>query len=116
MRRMEGIAMNLQFSATGLVLARGQVVRLEGATGTHIVNQGGVVWITQDGDPRDVVLHRGEAFRIDRGTPAIVQAFEPAVISIAEAETAPRRKLDAWAWLRRRDAAGADTLDGLAAA
>lgn len=108
--------MKMLFSATRLVLARGELMRLEGAQGTRILSQGGRVWITQDGDPRDVVLEPGEAFDLDRPTLAIVQAIEAATIAIAE----PRRSRPSWfdraarlapplAWIRPAPAAAAVT-------
>jgi hypothetical protein len=35
----------------------------------------GAVWITQDGDLRDIVLQSGEAFDFDRAGDALLSAF-----------------------------------------
>ncbi len=40
----------------------------------------GCIWITQDGDPRDIVLGTGESFRFDRPGVALVHAFVSSVI------------------------------------
>ena len=62
--------------------ARG--LNLDGAEGArHRSPTGGIVWVTQDGDLRDIVLQDGESFELDRATPAIVQAFERATVTIA---------------------------------
>jgi len=75
--------------APGIVLDRGRMLHLDQAEGTRVINQHGVLWITQDGDPRDVVLRAGESFDLDRGTPTIVQALETATVLILE-PMAPR--------------------------
>ena len=48
-------------------IATGQPMRIVDGTGTEICNVEGAVWITQAGDPRDIVLAAGERFRLDRG-------------------------------------------------
>ena len=92
--------MKIELSASGIVLAKGQFLNLSEAEGGRIVNEGGIVWITQDGDPRDIVLSKGESFVFDRGSRTIVQAFEPAVVTIADPTARPRRHAFA-AWVRR---------------
>lgn len=92
--------MKIEFSASGVVLAKGQLISLKGAEGVRIAARRGIVWITQDGDLRDVVLQQGESFVIERDTPAIVQAFEPALIDIADPARAVRRSGGA-DWMRK---------------
>ncbi len=66
----------------------------------RVASQSGTVWITQDGDPRDIVLAPGESVVLERSTPTIVQAFEPALITIAD--PAPlRRAPSAGGWFSR---------------
>ena len=86
--------------ADRIVLARGELLNLDGAEGARIVADHGTVWITQDGDLRDIVLQDGESFELDRATPAIVQAFERSTVTIAEPTHRPplRNLAD---WLRR---------------
>ena len=81
--------MNLSSTTSDIVLARGELLNLDGAEGARIVNRGGTVWITQDGDLRDIVLRDGDEFELDRSTPAIVQAFELAT-ALRSAEPATR--------------------------
>lgn len=42
----------------------------------------GCLWITQDGDPRDIILKRGESFTLDRPGVALLHAFEASVVSM----------------------------------
>ena len=60
-------------------LQRRQTFRLRGRSGERIECRRGSVWITQDGDPRDVVLGPCEAFTLDRRGTAVVSALQDAV-------------------------------------
>ena len=82
--------MKIEFPASRIVLAADQFVKLEDAVGVRISNGRGTVWITQDGDTRDVVLGPGDAFIIDREGPSIVQALQPAELTIVEPKQRPR--------------------------
>ena len=88
--------MKIEFSASGILLAPGQLLNLEHAAGTRIASRGGSVWITQDGDPRDIVLGAGEAFELDRDSPVIVQAIENAVVTLEEPAVAARPQRGHW--------------------
>jgi len=76
--------MKIEVAAPALSLAKNQVLALPSAEGACVTSDAGIVWITQDGDPRDIVLAPGETFCLERGTPTLVQAFAPARIRIAE--------------------------------
>jgi len=92
--------MKIEFSSSGVLLAKGQTLSLPDAAGVRVGSQSGIVWITQDGDPRDIVLAPGESVVLERSTPTIVQAFEPALITIAD--PAPRRQTPSiGGWLAR---------------
>jgi len=78
--------MNIELDQDGICLKTNQVVKVRGGLGHSIACERGTVWVTQDGDPRDVILRAGEAFTLDREGPALVQAFEPGAISIARTE------------------------------
>jgi len=47
-------------------LRRGGVARLQRARGQRVECVSGTLWITQDGDRRDVILAPGDAFDFDR--------------------------------------------------
>jgi len=59
-------------------LQRRQTFRLQARKGQHIECQTGQLWITQDGDPRDVILSAHESFTLDRTGDALVSALESA--------------------------------------
>jgi hypothetical protein len=76
------ISMNIELSQDGVCLKKNQVVKVHSGLGYSIACERGSVWVTQDGDPRDVILHAGETFTLDREGPALLQAFEPGAINI----------------------------------
>lgn len=47
-------------------------LRLAGARGTRVRSMAGTLWITTDGDHRDLVLERGESLVIDSDAPVLV--------------------------------------------
>ena len=76
--------MKIEFNQNGLCLKRNQVVKVRGGIGHTVRCDSGSMWLTQYGDPRDVVLDEGEAFTLDREGLALVQAFEQGAITIAQ--------------------------------
>lgn len=72
-------------------LSRHEVRVFAGRPGLRIASHRGRVWITQDGDPRDVVIDAGESHALDRDGPVYVQALDAAwVLMPAVAPAAPR--------------------------
>lgn len=89
--------MNIELNQNGLCLKPKQLVKVRGGLGHSIACDSGSVWVTQDGDPRDVILRAGESFTLEREGLAVVQALEPGAISIAQAEPLTRAsRLAAW--------------------
>ena len=82
--------MNIELSQNGFCLKPNQVATIRGGRGKTVVCHSGSVWVTQDGDPRDVILRAGESFTLDRKGPALLQAFAPGSISITPAEAQTR--------------------------
>jgi hypothetical protein len=86
-----------------LSLNKGQLLRIRGGQGASVIVFGGRVWLTQDGDERDIHLCAGESFTLDTGTPALLQALAPAKVLLAEPLTRRRaqgRSEGLWARLR----------------
>ena len=63
-------------------LQRRQLLVLADAVGTVVAVDRGSVWITQERDPRDIVLDRGMRFEIDRPGRTIVAAETPSVLRL----------------------------------
>ncbi len=55
-------------------LARGEILRVDSALGKSIAVVKGMVWITQEGDPRDTFLSDGDSFVFDKRGTALAQA------------------------------------------
>ena len=59
-------------------LAKGRIRRVHEtrAFGHRVECLSGSLWITQDGDPRDIVLGPGQGFSFDRSSEALLSAFD----------------------------------------
>ena len=67
--------MDLDLLDASSLLPAGATARLAARPGDRLECLSGSLWVTQDGDPRDVVLGGGEAFDFDRDGPALVSAL-----------------------------------------
>lgn len=68
--------MNNDLLLSARVLAKGRIRHLPVQVGRSVECLSGSLWITQDGDRRDIVLGPGEAFAFDRRTDALLSAFD----------------------------------------
>ena len=59
-------------SGSMIQLNNAEFLHLRGATGWTVKALEGALWITQDGDLRDIVLEPGESHRLDRRSPALI--------------------------------------------
>jgi hypothetical protein len=69
------------------LLGKGQIRHVHGDQGRRVELLSGSLWITQDGDLRDVVLAPGEAFDFDRRGDALLSAFADSRYLLLDAET-----------------------------
>jgi len=67
--------MDLSHPAASLPIRNGQPVRLPKGSSGHLAVLEGHVWLTLDGDPRDVVLHAGEQLFLERPEKALFSAL-----------------------------------------
>jgi hypothetical protein len=100
--------MNLQLKSAELRLKNGNLLTLDDSQHVSVDCLEGSLWITQDGDPRDVILSAGRSFRIDRTSRVMVFATSDArlLISSKPAHISPTAKA-APGWFARLGGAGA---------
>jgi len=67
--------LDLSRIAGSIPLHSGQPLRIENGVGRRIAVLEGHVWLTQEGDPRDIVLGAGDDFRFDRPAAAVLTAL-----------------------------------------
>lgn len=86
--------------ASPLFLSKGAISVLSETAETQIRCEKGVLWLTQDNDPRDIVLKAGELFQPDRRGNVLVYALEEAAFSWGPAATvavaSPWQALASW--------------------
>ena len=63
-------------------LARGTQLRLQDARGTLVYARGGEMWLTQEGERRDVFLRAGQGFRIERDGATVISALRTGSLAI----------------------------------
>lgn len=66
-------------------LDAGQVLKMRDAKGHTLAVFDGLVWVTQDGDPRDAFIPKGGVFTFDRPGLAIVEAMQESRLAVLAA-------------------------------
>jgi hypothetical protein len=72
----------------GIALAHGRLLRIRGGRGALLFVEHGSVWLTQEGDPRDIVLAAGAWLRLAGGGTTIVQGLREAALTLTAAADA----------------------------
>jgi hypothetical protein len=85
--RREGLKMH-QIVRHALHLGQGNLLRIEDGGGLLVSVTQGQVWLTEEGDSRDVVLESGQSFRLQHRGLSLVYALEPAGLTLS----APRSR------------------------
>jgi len=120
--------MDLSTTGAVLTLGQGEALRLNGAGGRHISAVSGALWVTRDGDARDIILENGADVRLDQADGVVIQALggptlvafedgislpqagkdlDPAVIDHLEIDQRARRaRAEAASWLFQAARAG----------
>jgi len=80
-------------------LKAGEVLRLRDSA-LHLECVSGVLWVTREGDPRDLFVVTGESMRIAGRGLVLVQAWEPAVVDVRRVGSHPTWWLGRWCILR----------------
>lgn len=66
----------IDFDQAARTLPKDSLLRIRRGRGQTVMVLEGLVWITQDGDPRDIFLEQGELFTLDGSPMTLVQALE----------------------------------------
>lgn len=82
--------MDSDFDGAAIALGKDVLLHLRDAVGTGVGLCEGSAWITQYGDPRDILLEAGESFVFDRPGLAIVEALLASKLLLFELEPAAR--------------------------
>ena len=67
-----------------IALGSEKSVRVKAGTAVEITCVAGVLWVTQEGDPRDLFLAPGESLRLAGRGLTIVTALEPSFVRLVE--------------------------------
>jgi len=67
--------MKLELQSGGLRLEPGQMLKVREGAGNTVCALEGAVWITENDQPRDIVLEAGECYRLRKPGLAIVHAL-----------------------------------------
>jgi len=75
--------MKLELNSGGVRLERGQVLKVHDGIGATVCALEGAVWITEDHQPKDIVLEEGRCYRLrHRGLAILHPLSGPAAVSI----------------------------------
>ena len=66
-----------------LGMPRGSLLRIDEGAGVLIYVWEGELWLTQEGSPKDHMLHAGQWFRLDRDGAALVHACRRSMVSLS---------------------------------
>ena len=84
-----------------IAMEREASLRVEPGMRVEIACLSGVVWITQQGDLRDLFLAPGESIELLPRGRTLVTALEPALVRVVDAGTEARARRAWWAWAER---------------
>ena len=104
--------MHIDGTAAMIALERETSLRVEPGTHVEIACVSGVLWVTQQGDLRDLFLGPGESLVLLPRGRTLVTALEPSLVRVVDAVARPRakhawgarveRRLALWRWLGAR--------------
>jgi hypothetical protein len=67
--------MQLELASGAVRLGANQVLKLRDGAGVTVCALAGAVWITEENQPRDIVLEAGSCYRLERPGVAVVNAL-----------------------------------------
>jgi DUF2917 family protein len=88
--------MQIGLTQAKISLGASRGISLEDAAGVEVECLTGSVWLTMEGDSRDIIVAPGDAYAIDRNGLTLINAIEPSVVHVE----LPRPRPAAWKrWL-----------------
>jgi len=75
--------MRIELNTGALQLRRGQTLRVVDGAGSTICAGRAAVWITEENQPRDIVLEPGACYRLHERGVAVIEALGEASVSFA---------------------------------
>lgn len=69
-------------------IGKGHVRRVAAPIGRRVECLSGVLWVTQDGDRRDIILEAGDAFDFDRAEGVLISALRDSSYLLLESARA----------------------------
>lgn len=88
--------MQIGLEQANIALEARHAMALTDAAGAEVGCLTGQLWLTTDGDLRDIVLTPGDVHSIERGGLTLINALEPSLVHVRP----PRARLAAWRrWL-----------------
>lgn len=76
------VSRKLTTQESQLSLHNGEVMHLGKLRHGMLLAVRGTVWVTQDGDIRDVILESGDTMSLDRGADVLVSAMSDATVTL----------------------------------
>ena len=79
---MRTTALAMTLTRANLCLQPGYGLSLTDAAGVELTSRTGRLWLTMEGDTRDVNLRPGDAYTIERDGLTLVNALEPSMVHV----------------------------------
>lgn len=76
--------MQIEFGRSTLTLARDGLLALRDAQGTQLLCHEGAIWVTQEGDIRDIIIGPGDALTVRAPGLTVVTAVQPSTLTLIE--------------------------------
>lgn len=71
-------------------IGKGRIRRVAAPIGRRVECVSGVLWVTQDGDRRDIILEPGDAFDFDRADGVLISALQDSRYLLLDSERRTR--------------------------
>ena len=83
--------MDMSVQSAAITLQPGTVLRMRHTSPRHISLVSGILWLTRDGDRRDVVLESGDDLVLEQSGTVTLQALRGAAVVVLEEGVEPQR-------------------------